>query len=106
MVTRDQIEALAQRIAEEFRPERIILFGSHARGVPSEESDVDLLVIMPFEGDSIHQAVAMRRTTRPKFPVDFVVRTSESVRERVALNDWFLREALEQGQVLYETADV
>ena len=50
MVSFADIENLAAQIAREFRPEKIILFGSHARGAPSPDSDVDLLVIMPFDG--------------------------------------------------------
>ncbi len=45
-MTRTEIHALAERIAAEFRPEKVILFGSHAYGTPSEDSDVDMLVIM------------------------------------------------------------
>ena len=49
MVEMSQIEALSQQIAEQFHPERIILFGSYAYGEPNEDSDVDLLVVMPFD---------------------------------------------------------
>jgi predicted nucleotidyltransferase len=44
MVTLAEIEEFAQRIAREYKPERIILFGSYAYGTPNEHSDVDLLV--------------------------------------------------------------
>ena len=50
MIEMDRIESFSNRIAQEFRPERIILFGSYAYGEPTEDSDVDLLVIMPFRG--------------------------------------------------------
>jgi predicted nucleotidyltransferase len=104
MATREQILDLSRRIAEEFHPEKIILFGSHAYGTPTADSDVDLLVIMPFEGKSIYQAVAIRMKTRPPFALDLIVRTPETVRERVAMGDWFLKEATEKGEVLYESA--
>ena len=58
MVVMDEIEALTRRIAAEFDPERVILFGSYAYGTPAEYSDVDLLVIMPFEGNSFDQVSA------------------------------------------------
>ena len=45
-----EIQKLCEQISRDFRPERIILFGSHAYGSPTPDSDVDLLVVMPFEG--------------------------------------------------------
>jgi len=45
-----QIIKFVNRVAEAFRPERVILFGSHAYGTPTADSDVDLLVVMPHEG--------------------------------------------------------
>jgi len=48
-----RIKHFSQRIAREFKPDRIILFGSHANGMPTQDSDVDMLVIMPFEGRAV-----------------------------------------------------
>ena len=53
MITTRQIEDVSGRIAAEFEPERILLFGSYAWGAPSPDSDVDLLVILPFEGKAV-----------------------------------------------------
>jgi uncharacterized protein len=101
MVAREQIEALSNRIAQTFQPDRIILFGSYAYGQPTEDSDVDLLIIMPFEGHSARKAFEIRRRIRPMFAVDLLVYTPEQLRQRLAWNDWFLREATEKGTVLY-----
>jgi predicted nucleotidyltransferase len=100
----DRIQDLCDRIAREFHPERIILFGSYARGDADEDSDVDLLVIMPFEGTGARKATEIRKRTRPGFPIDLIVRTPETVRERIELGDFFLREAVEEGKVLYDAA--
>ena len=54
-----QIRQLCTRIACEFKPEKIILFGSHAYGQPAPESDPDFMVVMQFEGDPLEQAVTM-----------------------------------------------
>ncbi len=102
MVTINQIEELGRRIGREFHAHRVVLFGSHAHGVPTEDSDVDLLVILPFEGRSVNQSVEIRMRLRPAFPVDLIVRTPEKVRERVEMGDDFTREILEEGKVLYE----
>ena len=103
MVTMNQIEELGRQIGYEFHAHKVVLFGSYARGWPTEDSDVDLLVILPYEGSSVSQSVAMRLRFRPSFPVDLIVRTPEKVRERLAMGDDFMLEILEEGKVLYET---
>lgn len=102
MVTMGQIEDLACRIGHEFRADQIVLFGSHARGVATGDSDVDLLIVLPFAGNSVDQSVAMRMKLRPAFPVDLIVRTPKQVRERIEMGDGFMQEILEEGKVLYE----
>lgn len=102
IVSREQILRLGAQIAREFQPERIILFGSYARGEPGPDSDVDLLVILPFEGKPWRTATAIRARTRPAFPLDLIVRTPEQLRERLRLGDPFLTEIVDRGEVLYE----
>ena len=102
MITMRQIEDVSRRIAAEFEPERILLFGSYAWGAPSPDSDVDLLVILPFEGKAVAKSVEMRLKIKPPFPVDLLVRTPEKIHERLVLGDPFIRSILEEGKVLYE----
>jgi hypothetical protein len=97
------IRRLAQQIAERFQPEKIILFGSYAYGTPDPESDVDLLVVMPAY-DMTNQAIRICTATDPPFPLDLIVRTPKCLRWRLKEGDWFLREIVGQGQVLYEKA--
>jgi predicted nucleotidyltransferase len=104
VVERSEIEDLAGRIAKEFKPERIILFGSYASGAPSPDSDVDLLVVLPHQGKSWRVAAEIRKRARSPFPMDLIVRTPEQIRARMALDDPFVREIVERGQVLYEAA--
>ncbi|MGH7494927.1 MAG: nucleotidyltransferase domain-containing protein [bacterium] len=103
MTTPEQIQEVAQRIGKEFRPQRVILFGSYARGKPTSDSDVDLLVITSVERRTADKAVEILLRVRPPFPIDLLVRTPQQVQERLELGDVFMREVLEQGQVLYET---
>ena len=105
MVTMDQIEEFARRIGDEFHADRVVLFGSYAHGSATDDSDVDLLVILPFTGKSVNQSVQIRLRLRPTFPVDLIVRTPEKVRERLAMGDDFMRETLQEGTVLYEADD-
>src|SRR5205085_10297539 len=99
------IRQLSDRIAERFRPDRIILFGSYAYGTPRKDSDVDLLVVMPFEGNGLRQAAEMIRQVDPPFAVDLLVRTSAELKQRLEWNDFFLREIVDKGKLLYVAAD-
>lgn len=98
----DSIREFSRRLAAEFHPERIVLFGSYASGTPTSDSDVDLLVVMPFEGRSVNQSVEMRVRLRPEFPVDLIVRTPQAVKQRLEMGDSFMRDVLRDGKVLYE----
>ena len=103
LVNRETIQDLADRIAIEFDPERIVLFGSYAHGHPTDDSDVDLLVVMPFDGAGSVQAVEILRRVKARIPLDLVVRSPEDVRQRLEWNDFFLKEVTENGEVLYES---
>ncbi|MCX5759439.1 MAG: nucleotidyltransferase domain-containing protein [Candidatus Hydrogenedentes bacterium] len=103
MTTMAQIEQFGRDIGREFRPERVLLFGSYARGTATPDSDVDLLVVLQFEGKPVQKSVEIRLKLRPPFPVDLLVRTPEKVRERLAMGDDFMRELLQEGKVLYES---
>jgi predicted nucleotidyltransferase len=105
MVTMRQIEEFGRSIAREFSPECVVLFGSYARGKPVEDSDVDILVVLPFEGKSVRKSVEMRMRLRPSFPVDIIVRRPESIRKRLAMGDDFIREIMEEGKVLFEAGN-
>lgn len=102
MVEMKRIKDLTSQIAREFNPERIILFGSYAYGQPGEDSDVDILVVLPFKGKPVRKAIEIRNRINPGIPVDLIVRTPEHVAERMANNDWFMREIVEKGRTLYE----
>ena len=102
--TREDIEAVARDIAERFRPERIILFGSYAYGTPNDDSDVDLLVVMETGGDPVEIAGRILSETNRSCLLDVLVRTPQELRRRVELGDCFLREILAKGEVLYERA--
>ena len=102
MIDLVQIQALSQKIAEQFQPERIILFGSYAYGQPNEDSDVDLLVILPFDGLPVQKAIAIRQQVKSPFPLDLMARTPEQIQQRLEMGDFFIRDIMNNGQVLYE----
>jgi predicted nucleotidyltransferase len=104
MVTRRQINAVARWIADRFRPQKVILFGSYAYGTPNHDSDVDLLVVMPVRGDVVRKAAEIRLSIWDAglmpHSMDLLVRTPSQVRRRLAMGDSFMREILEKGKVL------
>jgi predicted nucleotidyltransferase len=99
----ERLEDVTGRIVDAFAPQRIILFGSHAYGQPNSDSDVDLLVVMESDERPAARATRVSRLLRPRpFPMDIVVRTPQEVQERLEMGDYFMREVIEQGKVLYE----
>jgi predicted nucleotidyltransferase len=96
------IRKLCKRIAEAYQPEKIILFGSHAYGKPTPESDVDLLVVMDFEGRPIEQTLKIERELDIVTPVDLLVRTPEEVIARLEDGDMFMVNIFWRGKVMYE----
>ncbi|MFM7291713.1 MAG: nucleotidyltransferase domain-containing protein [Planctomycetia bacterium] len=99
------IEDVGRRIGIQFKPDRVILFGSHAEGRATTDSDVDLLVIMPTDRNPVDESVAIRLAVRPPFPVDVLVRTPEMIERRLAIGDPFIGNILRHGKLLYEAAD-
>jgi predicted nucleotidyltransferase len=103
-VPRAAIRRYVDQVVAKFHPEKVILFGSHAYGRPNSDSDVDLLVVMPAY-DMTNQAIRIDRAVDAPFPLDLLVRTPQYLAKRISWNDWFLREVVEKGIVLYEAAD-
>jgi predicted nucleotidyltransferase len=99
---RKYIKDLCEQIVRACNPQKIILFGSYAYGQPNEDSDVDLLVVMPFKCSPHQQAFKIRMKIDPPMPLDLLVRTPDYIAERIAMGDFFMQEITEQGKVLYE----
>ncbi len=96
------IAEVCRRIAEEFKPEKIILFGSHAYGEPTPESNLDLLVVMPYEESYFQQAAKISQRLGLVTPMDLLVRTPEELQYRLDIGDRLMREIVERGKVTYE----
>lgn len=105
MVTQQRIRDVCKEIARQFRPDKIILFGSNAYGTPRPDSDVDLLVILKGKKTGVHKAVEILEHVDASFGLDLIVRTPAQIRQRLKWNDFFLKEVIEKGRVLYESPD-
>jgi predicted nucleotidyltransferase len=101
-----QIERMVKAIVDGYQPEKIILFGSAARGEAGSDSDVDLFIVKQSSSpkhkrsDEIYD-VLWKIKGRP--PVDVLVFTPEEVKQRVALGDFFITDIVKEGKVLYDT---
>jgi len=102
MITPAQIAAAVERITQAARPERILVFGSQARGEGREESDLDLLVIETDVPDRAAEMVRLRRLLRPlRIPVDILVYSHADVERWGDQPGSALFWALREGKVVY-----
>ena len=101
-IPQEAIDQVVQQIVEKFKPQKIILFGSYARGNPRRESDVDMLVIMDTPVKEVQQALEIHRSLNIMFGLDLIVYTPEHLQERLEMQDWFLIDVIKEGKVLYE----
>lgn len=103
-ISRKEISSFAQKVAKRFNPHKIILFGSYAYGQPTPDSDVDILIVMSFKGRNPEKATEIWMATKPSFPIDIMVRKPAELRKRLKMGDFFLRDVIQKGKVLYEAA--
>lgn len=102
MVTRQEIQTTCDDIVREFAPLQVFLFGSYAYGIPTESSDVDLLVVMDIPKSEFHtKAVEIQQHIPRRFSMDLLVRSPKEIAYRLSYNDWFLREITEKGELLH-----
>lgn len=103
-IPQNAIDDVVRQIVEKFRPHKIILFGSYARGNFRPESDLDLLVVMDTSLKEVRQAIEICQNIEYDFGMDLLVKTPQVLAERIALGDSFLREIVRDGKVVYESA--
>jgi predicted nucleotidyltransferase len=102
-VTESLLAGIVQRIVEKFRVEKIVLFGSYAKGAPDRDSDVDLLVVMDSKEPMSQRIRRVTEVAKVRFlPMDIVVRTPAEIDERLAKGDFFIADILSTGKVLYQ----
>jgi predicted nucleotidyltransferase len=103
MTTAEAIEKMTQRIVQRFHPQRIVLFGSHARGEADSTSDVDLLIVAPSNEVRWQRTVPVYRALAGLgVPKDIVWWTQEEIAEWQGVRAHFINTALREGKVLYE----
>jgi predicted nucleotidyltransferase len=102
MTSLNDIKTFAQQIATRYSPEKILLFGSHARGDAGKYSDVDLLLIMNYEGSAARLRANIRGNIPFHHSLDLLVRKPDDIAWRLEENDFFIKEIMNTGLILYE----
>jgi len=101
-ITFSQIKKIAQKIAQKYKPEKIILFGSFAWGKPKKDSDVDFLIIKNTRKNFLKRQMEVRRIIKGEIPVDILVHTPKEIERRLKLGDFFYKKIIKKGRCLYE----
>lgn len=102
---REILFGIVESIKAKYNPEKIILYGSFAYGIPKESSDIDLLIVKetsdrPLDRMTlVHRIVDIRDSSYPAFSP--IVLTPEEIKERLEIGDQFIEEILTKGEVLY-----
>jgi predicted nucleotidyltransferase len=105
-VTEEILAEIVNRLIAALNAEKIILFGSYAYGSPSEDSDVDLLVVMQTSAKPADGYVESSHAIRPRpFPLDILVKTSDEIAGALAKGDSFIQEIVKRGRTLYARFD-
>jgi len=93
---------IIENLKKNYKPEKIILFGSYSEGTYSEDSDIDLLIIKKTRKHPIWRRVEARKASHTTIPMDILVYTPAEMDALQREKSFFIREILEKGTVLYE----
>lgn len=97
-----KIKEVADKIAKEYQPEKIILFGSYAWGEPGPDSDVDLFIIKKTD-NVMNTEMQIDGSIFPRpFPLDIIVYQPKQFKERLRRGDFFIKDIFNNGKILYE----
>jgi len=99
------IRNVTRQIVQQFHPQKVILFGSYAYGQPTEDSDVDLLVVMDTDESPLRVAAKIAAAIEHPFPLDIVVCTPIEFASAVHRRGVFATEVATKGLTLYEAGD-
>jgi len=100
--TAKDIREIVQQIVERFRPQKVILFGSYAQGKPTQDSDVDLLVVMDTDEQALHAAARISAAIDHPFPLDILVFKPSELKASLERKGVFATEVMAKGILLHE----
>ncbi len=99
----EKLKEITDKIVREYKPEKIILFGSYAWGEPKSDSDLDLFVVKNTKEPSLKRIEILDRLfSRREFSMDFLVYTPKQIKKRLAIEDFFVKKIINNGKILYD----
>jgi len=102
MISQEKINEVINRIVKNINPEKIILFGSYASGNPSEDSDLDILIIKEMRMPRYKRSRQVKKHLRGmKIPIDVIVYTKKEIKKWENTETAFINQAIKQGKILY-----
>lgn len=101
MINKQDIQKIANKIAKEFKPEKIILFGSYAWGKPTKDSDVDFFIVKKTKKPRLSRQLEVRRLINGEIAADILVYTPQEMQKRKEMRDFFMNNILTKGKILY-----
>lgn len=104
MTLKKQIEEIVRRIVDNYKPEKIILFGSYAYGHPTRQSDLDLLVVKDSNLPRYKRAQEIRKHLwgLSEIPKGIIVYTQKEIDDWKNVKAAFITEVMRKGKILYE----
>lgn len=105
VIVERKIQKIADKIAKQFKPDKVILFGSYAWGKPHADSDVDLFIVKETDQSKIERGQEIERILwNSGMPVDALVYTPEETQKRLDIEDFFIQNILTKGKILYSAS--
>lgn len=101
-ITQEEIEYIKKQLIEKFKPSKIILFGSFARGDFNANSDFDFLVVKNDDRRPLDVEQELHKTIDYHLASDFLFISQKDFQKRLRNNDFFLKEVLSSGKILYD----
>lgn len=101
-----EVGKIKEQIVAKYKPQRIILFGSHAWGVPRADSDIDLCVIKEeVEAKRYYsRGSEVSRLFDHKVATDVLVYTPYEIKKELWLGNPFIKKIINEGKVLYDAS--
>lgn len=100
---KQQIDEISRRIIENINPEKIILFGSYAKGNYNEDSDLDLIIVKESDLPKQKRGIEIRRLFYGLLiPMDLKVYTPEEFEDELKNKYSFLNSAIKESKTIYE----
>lgn len=100
----EMLDRILNKIVSQYKPEKIILFGSYAKGLTDSDSDIDLLIIKNTSERFIDRWTAIQKIilgTHESVPVDTLVMSPQEISKRLSIGDQFIEDIINNGRVLY-----